>query len=160
MRMITKMRVTVVEYVEVSWRKMVPVIIVRTKKTRINMSKKIKVRFNLGRGENYMKWKVEYPNGYSKYFTPTENQLILKGCQLKNSRTTALKILRGEHKVVCAWVLCDEIEIIQDNFIQDNQQQVKYNPRVLPYWNKDGMDMDGSKINMLYTIDYKLNIRY
>jgi hypothetical protein len=57
-------------------------------------------------------------------------------------------------------VLCDEIEIIQDNFIQDNQQQVKYNPRVLPYWNKDGMDMDGSKFNMLYTVDYKINIRY
>ena len=79
------------------------------------MGKKIKVRFNLGRGENYMKWKVEYPNGWSKYFAPTENQLILKGCQLKNSRTTAMKILNGQHKVVCAWVLCDEIEIIQDN---------------------------------------------
>ena len=143
-----------------SLRRMVNVHIVITKKPKNNMGKKIKVRFNLGRGENYMKWKVEYPNGWVKYFSPTENQLILKGCQLKNSRTTALKILRGEHKVVCAWVLCDEIEIIQDNFIQDNQQQVKYNPRVLPYWNKDGMDMDGSKFNMLYTVDYKINIRY
>jgi hypothetical protein len=57
-------------------------------------------------------------------------------------------------------VLCDEIEIIQENFIPDNQQQVKYNPRVLPYWNKDGIDMDGSKFNMLYTVDYKINIRY
>ena len=128
--------------------------------TKINMGKKIKVRFNLVRGKNYMKWKREYPNGWSEYFVPTENQLILKGCQLKNSRTTAMKILNGQHKVVCAWVLCDEIEIIQDDFIQDNQQQVKYNPRVLPYWNKDGVDMDGSKINMLYTIDYKLNIKY
>jgi hypothetical protein len=133
--------------------------ILKTPKKKINMGKKIKVRFNLGRGQNYMKWKVEYPNGWSKYFSPTENQLILRGCQLKNSRTTAMKILRGEHKVVCAWVLCDEIDIIQENFIQDNLQQVKYNPRVLPYWNKDGVDMDGSKINEMYTVDYKLNIK-
>ena len=70
-----------------------------------------------------------------------------------------MKILNGQHKVVCAWVLCDEIKIIQENFIEDNLQQVKYNPRVLPYWNKDGVDMGGCKINEMYTIDYKLNIK-
>jgi hypothetical protein len=123
------------------------------------MSKKIKVRFNLGRGENYMKWKVQYPNGYTKYFRPSDVQLVMTDCILKNSRTTALKILNGEHKVVCAWVLCDNIEIREDNFIGDNGQQVKYNPRVLPFWNKDGVDMDGSKIKEMYSIDYKLNIK-
>jgi hypothetical protein len=30
------------------------------------MSKKVKVRFNLGRGKNYMKWKVE-ADGRSEY---------------------------------------------------------------------------------------------
>jgi len=25
------------------------------------MKKRIKVRFNLGRGKNYLKWKIEYP---------------------------------------------------------------------------------------------------
>ena len=126
---------------------------------KINMGKKIKVRFNLGRGENYMKWKVQYPNGWTKYFRPNDVQLVMTDCVLKNSRTTALKILNGEHKVVCAWVLCDNIEIREDNFIADNGQQVKYNPRVLPFWNKDGVDMDGSKIREMYSIDYKLNIK-
>jgi hypothetical protein len=126
---------------------------------KINMAKKIKVRFNLGRGENYMKWKVQYPNGWTKYFRPCDVQLVMTDCVLKNSRTTALKILNGEHKVVCAWVLCDNIEIREDNFIADNGQQVKYNPRVLPFWNKDGVDMDGSKIREMYSIDYKLNIK-
>jgi hypothetical protein len=82
----------------------------------------------------------------------------MTNCILKNSRATALKIMNGEHKVVCAWVLCDEISISREDFIPDNGQQVKYNPRVLPFWNKDGMDMDGSKINKMYSIGNKLNI--
>jgi len=127
--------------------------------TKINMSKKIKVRFNLGRGENYMKWKVQYPNGYTKYFRPTDVQLVMTDCILKNSRTTAMKILKGEHKVVCAWVLCDIIDIRTEDFIPDNGQQVKYNPRVLPFWNRNGVDMDGSKIKEMYSTDFKLNIK-
>ena len=123
------------------------------------MAKKIKVRFNLGRGENYMKWKVEYPNGYVNYYRPSDVQLILTNCQLKNSRITALKILNGQHKMVCAWVLCDRIDLVHENFIEDNHQHVKYNPKVLPFWNKDGIDMDGSKIKEMYTVDYKLNIK-
>jgi len=135
------------------------VFIVVTKKLKINMLKKIKVRFNLGRGENYMKWKVQYLNGSTKYYSPYDVQLVMKDCVLKNSRTTAMKILNGEHKVVCAWVLCDTIDIRTDNFISDNGQQVKYNPRVLPFWNRDGINMDGSKIKEMYSIDHKLNIK-
>ena len=124
------------------------------------MSKKIKVRFNLGRGENYMKWKVEYPNGYTKYFRPSDVQLVMYDCTLKNSRNAALKIHSGETtKVVCAWVLCDSIDIKTEDFIEDNFNQVKYNPRVLPFWNKDGVNMDGSKTKQVYSIDYKLNIK-
>lgn len=123
------------------------------------MSKKIKVRFNLGKGQNYMKWKVQYPNGYVNYYHPYDVQLIMTDCILKNSRTTALKILNGEHKTVCAWVLCDSIEIRKDDFIPDNGEQVKYNPRVLPFWNRDGVDMDGSKIREMYSVNSKLNIR-
>lgn len=123
------------------------------------MSKKIKVRFNLGRGENYMKWKIQYPDGKSIYHYPTDVQLVMNDCILKNSRTTALKILNGEsNKTVCAWILCDSVDIKTENFMEDNLQQVKYNPRVLPYWNKDGMDMDGSKFKKMYSVDYKLNI--
>lgn len=119
---------------------------------------KIKVRFNLGRGTNYMKWKVQYPDGGVHYFNPDNIQMVMKGCILKNSRTTAMKIYNGEHKMVCAWVLCDTIDIRTEDFTPDNGQQVKYNPRVLPFWNKDGVNMDGSKIDEMYTINYKLNI--
>ena len=71
-----------------------------------------KVRFNLSRGENYMKWKVMYNNGWVRYYHPSEVQLVLRKCILKNSKATAMKIFTGvTTKVVCAWVLCQELEI-------------------------------------------------
>jgi hypothetical protein len=36
---------------------------------------------------------------------------------------------------------------------------VKYNPRVLPFWNMDGKDMDGSRVNNMYSVGKKLNIK-
>jgi hypothetical protein len=124
------------------------------------MSKKVKVRFNLGRGVNYMKWKIQHPDGKCEYHYPNDVQLVMYDCILKNSRSTALKIHSGEsNKTVCAWVLCDRVEIRTEDFIGDNYQQVKYNPRVLPFWNRDGVDMDGSKVKEMYSVDYKLNIK-
>jgi hypothetical protein len=61
--------------------------------------------------------------------------------------------------MVCASVLCEAIDIRTEDFIPDNGQQVKYNPRVLPFWNRDGVDMDGSKIKEMYSTDFKLNIK-
>lgn len=105
-----------------------------------------------------MKWKVQYPNGYVHFFSPDQTQLHMEGCILKNSRSTALKIFSGNHKTVCAWVLCDKIEIHDTNVLWDNGRQVKYNPKVLPYWNIDGTDVDGSKFKSMYTFGKKLNI--
>jgi len=119
-----------------------------------------KVRFNLGRGENYMKWKVTYNNGWVRYYNPSEVQLVLHDCTMKNNKSTALKIFHGDqHKTVCAWVLCKEIEIVTENFRLENQSHLKYNPRVLPFWNLDGKDMDGSTVKELFTVDYKLFLK-
>ena len=71
------------------------------------MAKKIKVRFNLGKGKNYMKWKLQFPT-HSEYYSPSEYNLAMFGCTLKNSKTTAKKIHDGAHKTVCAWILCDK----------------------------------------------------
>lgn len=101
------------------------------------MPKKIKVRFNLGKGVNYMKWKIQYPNGAVEYASPTSTQLVMKGCTLKNSKKTAEKIFNGEHKTVCAWILCDSIQVKFDGFEaydRYNCPTLKYNPRVEPNW--------------------------
>ena len=121
------------------------------------MQNKIKVRFNLGRGKNYMKWKVEGPLGV-EYYSPCDVQLIMYGCKLKNSRKTAEKIFNGMNKDVCAWVLCDSIEIRHENFrnvwVKD---RVRYNPRKFPYWvNYFDKEVDNFEYKEIATIDYNL----
>ena len=124
------------------------------------MSSKIKVRFNLGRGPNYMKWKVQYPSGSVEYCNPQTSQLILKGCTLKNNRKTAEKIFNGEDKVVCAWILCEDIQVnynIIDSIDDLSDNRLSYNPRVNPYWvlGKE-TPADGFKFNEISSIHNKL----
>ena len=122
--------------------------------------KSIKVRFNLGAGENYMKWKVMYNNGRVEYHHPAEVQLVLHDCIMKNNRKAAQRIFTGETtKVVCAYVLCKRVELITSDFIPETTAHLKYNPRVLPFWNLDGKDMDGSTVKELFTVDYKLFLK-
>jgi len=127
--------------------------------TKINMSKKIKVRFNLGRGENYMKWKVEYPDGRTEYYYPTGIQLIMEGCQLKNRRNTAQKIFDGASKTVCAWVLCESLEIRDSRFLPDRQEKrVRYNPKVTPNWTYKDQIADGKTFERIYSVDFGLYV--
>ena len=66
---------------------------------------KYKVRFNLGRGDNYMKWKVSTPSGEATYHNPDDVLIIMKGCKLFNQKGSANKIYEGANKTVCAWVI-------------------------------------------------------
>jgi hypothetical protein len=129
--------------------------------------KRIKVRFNLSRGKNYLKWKIEYPSGEVEYHSPTDTQLIMKTCQLKNNRNIADKIFHGQHKSVCAWILCEDIEVRFDKFVAYdtmNMDQLKYNPKKLPYWVIDDKNhnhaicMDGVKFSEIGTVDFKLYV--
>lgn len=124
------------------------------------MSKLNKVRFNLSRGENFMKWKVMYNDGRVEYHHPAEVQIIMSGCVLSNSRKTAEKIFSGETtKVVCAYIKCNEVRIIKDNFKPQSNTHIKYNPREMPYWNIEGENVDGKYYEELYTIDYKVFLK-
>lgn len=117
------------------------------------MSKSIKVRFNLGRGKNYLKWKIEYPDGRTLYCEPDGVQLVMKDCTFKNHRSTAQKIYDGANKTVCAWVLCKQLEIRTDNFITDETYRAYYNPRVQPNWLINGNVVDGKTAPQIHTID-------
>lgn len=125
--------------------------------------KSYKVRFHLGRGKNFMKWQVTSPCGFVEYYDPTECQLILTDCVVKNSRKVAEKIFNGGEKVVCAWVLCDAIHI---NFIapfiqadnKDQSNRLRYNPRVTPNWVYGGVVVDGCKFQKLVSVDRGLYI--
>ncbi len=117
------------------------------------MSKSIKIRFNLGRGKNYLKWKIEYPNGEVSYIEPDGAQLVMRDCTFKNYRKTAQKIYDGADKTVCAWILCKQIEIRTDNFITEEQNRAYYNPRVQPNWVMNDVVVDGKTAPQLHTIN-------
>ena len=71
-----------------------------------------KIRFNLGRGENYMKWQLKGNNPKAvAHYDPEKYCLFLMGARLTNKPKTAKKIHKGAHKVVCAWIECDHVII-------------------------------------------------
>ena len=115
--------------------------------------KSIKVRFNLGRGKNYLKWKVTHPDNSVIYYSPDEVQLVMTECTFKNHKSTAQKIYDGGNKTVCAWVLCKDIKIYTGKPITDETKKVRYNPRVQPNWLYDGKVMDNETSTQLHTID-------
>lgn len=119
----------------------------------------IKVRFNLSKGKNYMKWKIWSKTG-TEYHSPDKVQLIMKNCTLKNNRKTAEKILAGEHKEVCAWIVCESISFKHkgiDNFAVPNKvEPITYNPRVKPHWVYDSLDADGKSFSTIVSFNNKL----
>lgn len=123
--------------------------------------KKIKVRFNLSKGINFMKWKISYPEGHSKYLNPNEVQLVLKNCTLKNYKKVAEKIFNGAEKSVFAWVLCENIYVKNNPCILNNSKlkKVNYNPRVAPNWEFNGFNSDGLKFDALISINSGLYVK-
>jgi hypothetical protein len=121
--------------------------------------KRIKVRFSLQRGENYMKWRVIGSDGIVTYYNPCDVQLIMRGCTLRNNKKLATKIFNGEStKVVCAWILCNDLEIRHSDFIKESDFKIKYNPKVAPNWTFLGEDIDDRDVSYIVSVDYKLCI--
>jgi hypothetical protein len=119
----------------------------------------IKVRFNLGRGVNYKKWKISYDNGEHKYFAPEDITLVMEGCTLINKKKTAEKIYKGAMKSVCAWVECKSLIIYPKREVDVAviwDEEVSYNPRVKPNWVYNTEDVDGREFDMLYSIGKKI----
>jgi hypothetical protein len=118
--------------------------------------KSIKIRFNLGKGKNFMKWKVQYTDGTIEYHSPADVQLIMHDCILKNHKKTAQKIFNGGEKVVCAWILCKSLGIKTNDFIQADLsgERVRYNPRVTPHWMLNDENVDGLPVDKLISVDF------
>tara|TARA_R110000764_G_scaffold542_8_gene2093 strand:- start:4493 stop:6352 length:1860 start_codon:yes stop_codon:yes gene_type:complete len=107
---------------------------------------KFKVRFHLGRGENYMKWKIEdVENKTDKFYDPEKVNLVLSDCKLTNQPTTANKIFTGQmNKAPIAYVQCNEVSVIEKD------DQIRYNPRVAPNWiNKEQDNIDNTSYDQV-----------
>lgn len=123
--------------------------------------KSYKVRFNLGKGKNFMKWKIQHPDGTIEYHSPKDVQLLMHECILKNHKKTAQKIYDGGEKVVCAWVLCKSLAIKKSTLDTELDaillgERVRYNPRVTPHWMLDGENVDGMSVDKLVSVDFGL----
>jgi hypothetical protein len=116
---------------------------------------KFKVRFNLGRGKNYMKWKVQ-GDGKAEYYSPDEYNVFMYGCTLKNNRNAANKIHQGANKEVCAWILCDEVILAKNYPVPEATVRLTYNPRVQPNWLAGAAVADDQSFNEIWSDGRKL----
>ena len=123
--------------------------------------RRIKVRFSLQRGENYMKWKVINSDGTTTYYSPCDVQMIMRGCTLKNNRKLSEKIFNGTStKNVCGWILCKSIEIRHSDFIKESDYKIRFNPKIAPFWMFMGDDVDNKQLSYIVSVDYKLCIDF
>lgn len=113
----------------------------------------MKLRFNLGRGANYKMWRVEDANKQVSYYNPLHVSLLLHNCKLRNQPAAANKIFCGANKTVCAWVEMESFEIVS-NIV--GGERITYNPRLFPFWNLAGENVDGKEFKTLLTIDNQI----
>jgi hypothetical protein len=122
--------------------------------------KKTKVRFNLGAGANYMKWKIDVPGKEAIYLAPDLFQLRMTGCTLRNQPAAAAKIHAGAAKSVCAWILCDLVEIMEPlHYEVFGQLPLSYNPRTQPNWLAGAVIADNLTFPCITSVGNKLFIQ-
>ena len=101
-----------------------------------------KIRFHLGRGDNFMKWQVKtiVSDGYDdivQYFEPEKYQLAMFDAKLRVQLGASKKIHEGACKTVCAWVECENLQILGTaDWVKPNVSDfyVRFNPRHNPNW--------------------------
>jgi hypothetical protein len=114
---------------------------------------RFKVRFNLSRGKNYKKWKVEELDGTVEYIDPKKYAFFLSGCKVRNQKKTAERIYSGEPKSVCAWIEATgmyKMELSDNTYFSlEKTKEIHYNPKKAPHWVLDDKDVDGEYFGSL-----------
>jgi roadblock/LC7 domain-containing protein len=120
-----------------------------------------KIRFHLARGENFMKWQVRSTDGnVVEYYRPEKEQIAMFNAKLKVQLGTSTKIHEGACKTVCAWIECEDFQVLgQPDFVKPNVNDfyVRFNPRVNPNWvDMHGNIMNDEEYNLIVTQDRSL----
>ena len=97
--------------------------------------------------------------GEPKHYEPSEVTLVMTNCVLQNNKKAAQKIMDGGHKRVCAWLLCEHVEVDKTPAIVGTKDgHLIYNPRKSIHWVMDNKDMDGLTIPLIYSSGRELYI--
>ena len=118
------------------------------------MKRRLKIRFHLGAGENFAKWRIEnMDTGDVEFLCPSEYSLKLENCKLYNQKGSADKIYQGSNKTVCSWVMASKCAILIPRDIAVPEGRIiSYNPRVKPFWrDSQGNNIDKKEFNILET---------
>lgn len=99
--------------------------------------KKMRVRFHLQSGKNYMKWQIRQGKSV-KYYDPAQYQLELISCKLINKVSRAKKVNSAGVKDVSGWIECDEV-VLTENPV-DNLERLFYNPIRDIHWRRESDD--------------------
>lgn len=121
------------------------------------MKRNFKIRFHLGQGENYMKWRVEDVTTKNVWFFETsEFEAVIINGKLYNQKSAANKINQGSNKTVCAWIMAEDVVLYPtDNLWM--RGQVAYNPRVMPHWiDNNGNNVDKQEFAEMHIVERKI----
>ena len=105
-----------------------------------------------------MKWQVRSTDGnVVEYYRPEKEQIAMFNAKLKVQLGTSKKIHEGACKTVCAWIECEDFQVLgQPNFIKpcENDFYVRFNPRNNPNWtDRYSNIMNDEKFDVLVTDD-------
>ena len=128
---------------------------------------KYKVRFHLGKGENFRHFQITFPDGRRKFYDPEFTIIRMKNARLYNNCKVAEMIYKGRNKTVCSWIECDEVEtesplarLFGDHPVSPqallanpDRVELKYNPRKNPHWLENGKNVDFKCYSRLFTTE-------
>lgn len=119
-----------------------------------------KCRFHLGKGKNFMHWRIENMNtGEVKFYEPSKVTFTFTNAFLRNQKGAATKIHNGANKTVCAWIECETVEakeLAENSLNPLIDKRITYNPKVSPNWFLEGDNVDGMTFEKIVTIDNKV----
>lgn len=121
------------------------------------MKRNFKIRFHLGQGENYMKWRVEDVTTKNVwFFEPSEFEAVIINGKLYNQKSAANKINQGSNKTVCAWIMAEDVVLYPTENLW-MKGQVSYNPRVMPHWiDNNGNNVDKQEFSEMHILERKI----
>lgn len=102
-----------------------------------------------------MHWQItNIETGEKSYTDPAKFNLLCHGVELVNSTKTAQWIKANNLKQVCAWLLCEAVELKPSAALVGLNSEACYNPMKCDHWhlrNDHSANLDGLQCHKMIT---------